>query len=388
MSIGTANWRNFVNECPMKKSNAQHQRIARNASCRRIACDAALYIFLRFLGMLVGRGPSRVFCRWRVRAFGLRLCVVAAACAAIPRPAQCGVAAAMPQAAHKLAVPVAVFGVVTLSPADPKPVPGVQVQVFSVGRTQKPMLPPVQTNKAGLFTFDAQLRPGKYIFEATKGLIARRMPVAIAPSARWYRVVHIEMSHPQSKPMAQAAADREFGVAVFGQATKADGVTPLTHALVGVGRPRKRGLFMRFVAGAKTNKSGLFAIMKRLGPGRYAILVALRGSENMVAVAPLQVAASSRRTVVVRLRAEEGSVRGCVVDGKGHPVSGAIVILSGVGRTSGIWLSATTKARGRYFFRYVPAGTYSGIAYWNAFSSHRAVVVDKHLVRENFRMSH
>ncbi len=340
--------------------------------------------------------PSHLKAQWRAGGLSLWVGIVAATFAAIPWLAQRSATAATPQAMQKPAMPVAIFGVVTLSSDDPMPVPGVHVQVFTAGMTQKTILPPVKTNAAGLFTFDAQLSPGRYIVKASKGLVSRSLPLAITSHTPWYRLVNIEMAQPSKRPMPRATANRRFGVAVFGQVTKSDGVSPLAGALVMALRPTGSGRWQfsgRVVTtGIASKKLGLFEFKQRLGPGRYQILAAPPFADETIASMPLTVAGPAPQDAVLRLRAGAGLVTGRVFGPNGKPVAKASVDLVGGTRANHLLdLSTDTGTDGRYTLHYVPPGTYVGSADPPAGSAMQSsgsysVVVGRRPVRKDFRL--
>ncbi|MGC8553067.1 MAG: hypothetical protein ACP5O7_09410 [Phycisphaerae bacterium] len=340
--------------------------------------------------------PSHLKAQWRASGLSLWVGIVAAAFAAIPWLAQRSTTAATPQAMQKPAMPVAIFGVVTLSSDDPMPVPGVHVQVFSAGMPQRAILPPVKTNAAGLFTFDAQLSPGRYIVKASKGLVARRVPLAITSRSRWYRLVNIQMARPAPGQNVHAATSRWASVAVFGQVTKPDGVSPLPGALVIALRPAGSGpweLSGRVVTTViASRKFGLFDLKDRLSHGRYQILATLRSADETVASVPLTIAGSPLPAVVLRIKAGAGLVTGRVLGPDGKPVAKASVELVGGTHANHLLdLSTDTGADGRYTLRYVPLGTYIGGAYPPAGSpmppsGHYPVMVGRRPVQKDFRL--
>ena len=358
-----------------------------------------------------GRGSSR----WERRLFGvcliLGVLVMAAAPGCSRRPDSHASASRQSRVAAKAVVRgksgrlnarVAVFGAVTV--AGSGPVPGCRVEAFSSGKPQVAVGPFALTNAAGMFALAVELSPGRYVFEVSKGKASVHVPVVVSPSAGWYKLLNVELPHAASGTAAQPGRSENGGTAVFGQITKPGGVKPFSGVLVWIGRPRRVGGPLHLVAraGGLTGKSGLFAMGRRLAPGKYWVVAARArfrhggGSKSggmatptMVALPRLVVVASSRQDIVLRLKAGAGSVAGRVVSAAGRPVAGASIFLQGASYLNQFtWFRTHTDTKGRYLIRYVPLGLYVGDAGWKGHSSReRVVVVGKQPARKDFRIA-
>lgn len=97
------------------------------------------------------------------------------------------------------------------------PVSGCHVEALSAGEPHVPIGPSALTNAAGMFALDAEFGPGKYAFEVSKGKVTARVPVAIAPSADWYKLLHIALPDAAAGAGTRSTAKEEDGVVVFGQ---------------------------------------------------------------------------------------------------------------------------------------------------------------------------
>jgi hypothetical protein len=334
--------------------------------------------------------PPRTLGGLRSGVIGVLVISVAIVVATAPWPVQSGATAAVPRQVARPSVRVAIFGLVVTQGA--APVSGCRVQAFSSRKPHAAVGPAALTNAAGMFALGTGLRVGKYSLKATKGRTTVRVSVVITRSAAWYRVLHFKLPHALPGPGARRTPDGKGGVAVFGQVMKPDGAAPFAHVYVGAklsGRPDRPRFF---VGAGATNRMGLFALRERVGPGRYWIIADLASGHlstiEAVSLVHLLVTASSRRVVVLRLRAGGGSVTGRVADGAGRPVARASVMLETSKQNFPGW-QTDTDANGRYSLRYVPFGTYIGDAGGpNGIrdSGPRVIVVGKRPVRMDFRI--
>ncbi len=283
---------------------------------------------------------------------------------------------------------VAIFGFVTAAETA-VPVSGCQVEAFSVGEPHVAVGPSALTNAAGMFALNVELRPGKYTFEVSKGKVMARVPVLIAPSAGWYKLLHLKFPRTALVAGAQTAANQKSGEAIFGQVTKSDGMTPLGGAFVLVINKETGRPVNATIAGG----SGLFALRAgRVAPGKYWILATVESVHPDVrfsaGLSSLTVGASSEQDIVLRLKAGAGSIAGRVTDSKGRPIGKAEVTLTGITPPSSLRrYTADTNAKGRYELRYVMPGTYVWSLDWKNYSSPpRLVVVGNRPVRRDFRV--
>ncbi len=282
---------------------------------------------------------------------------------------------------------VAIFGVVTA--VGGAPVSDCRVDAFLSGGPRAALGPPAQTNAAGMFALNVELRPGKYFLKASKGNATVRVPMVITLSAGWYKLLHLKFPRTALVAGAQTAANQKSGEAIFGQVTKSDGMTPLGGAFVLVinketGRP---------VNAAIAGGSGLFALRAgRVAPGKYWILATVESVHPDVrfsaVLSSLTVGASSEQDIVLRLKAGAGSIAGRVTDSKGRPIGKAEVTLTGITPPSSLRrYTADTNAKGRYELRYVMPGTYVWSLDWKNYSSPPGlVVVGNRPVRRDFRV--
>ena len=340
-------------------------------------------------GVVVGRWLGRAKRRWLAAESSVRLIVIAlvvavsgcgpcagaSVSATSSAVAQFGPKAAAPGTSAKSIARVAIFGVVTA--AGGVPVSDCRVDAFLSGRPQASLGPPAQTNAAGMFALNVELRPGKYFFKASKGKATVRVPMEITLSAGWYKLLHLEFPRTALVAGAQTAANQKGGEAIFGQVTKSDGMTPLGGAFVLVinketGRP---------VNAAITGGLGLFALRAgRVAPGKYWILAMVESLHPDVhfsaVLSSLTVGAFSERDIVLRLKAGAGSIAGHVTDSKGRPIGKAEVTLTGTTPPSALRrYNADTNAKGRYELRYVMPGTYVWSLDWKNYSSPPRLVV-------------
>ena len=324
------------------------------------------WLAARRLGGLARGSPRLGTCRRRVRLIGggIVLCAITMpgcsrhpathqASAAASRPARAGARVAGVVAPVRQRARLAVFGMVVGPGGGPDS--GYRVAVLLPGGHHHSPGPSALTNVDGMFALNGELRPGKYTFEITRGrlFLVRppsgvwppleykfeaskreapvRVPTVITPSASWFTLLRLKL--PGAAAGARERDIKERGVPVFGQLTKPDGVIPLVGASVGVYRVGGRAL-PEIVTAATPNRLGLFVFRKgRLDPGRYWVSTIVFSGRpkrlNPVGLSPLDVAATPKRDIVLRLREDAGTVEGRVVDSKGHPVRRAEVTLEG-----------------------------------------------------------
>ncbi len=293
---------------------------------------------------------------------------------------------------------VAIFGIVTIADTT-VPASGCHVEVFSLGEPHLALGQSALTNALGVFALDFELGSGKYVFVVSKGKVTARVPVTIASSAGWYKLLTIALPQTASGAGATSMTEEKSGVTVFGQVTKPDGVTPFVGALVAVGVSRRGFGPLRFITkSGRTNKLGLFSVRSKLNPGKYWLMALSIGHRNIddvdvsspltVAVLPLTVTTFSRPNIVLRLKASPSVIEGRVIDSKGRIMAGARVSLSGATQSNQFLFPSTyTNAKGYYAMRYVPFGKYLGHADWKKyFSQPCIIVVGKRPVRRDFRI--
>ena len=382
------------------------------------------WLAARRLGGLARGSPRLGTCRRRTRLIGGGIVLYALAmsgCSRHPasqastaasRSAQAGARVAAVVAPVRPRARLAVFGMVVGPGGGPNS--GYRVAVLLPGGQHHSLGPSALTNADGMFALNGELRPGKYTFEITRGRLflvrppsgvwppleykfeaskrdaTMRVPAVITPSASWFTLLRLKL--PGAAAGARERDTKERGVPVFGQLTKPDGVTPLVGASVGVCRVGGRAL-PEIVTAAIPNRLGLFVFRKgRLDPGRYWMSTVVFSGRpkrlNPVGLSALDVAATPKRDIVLRLREDAGTVEGRVVDSKGHPVRRAEVTLEGRKRLQAFRnYEAETNAEGHYVIKHVWKGTYTASVSFGANATFPVVVkVGNQPVHKDFRL--
>ncbi len=245
---------------------------------------------------------------------------------------------------------IVVFGIVT-SIRGNRPVADCLVEVSAPGQALG------EAGRAGAFSFDRALVPGRYTARVYNGKKIQRTSFVVPRSRSWYTVVHLKVRGPATPATPKSPAGT--GVIVFGVVTgPKQGKPPVVDDVAA--RPLESSRTVAEAVGVPLGASGAFALGRRLMPGHYTIMADGRGA-NTVARMAFIIHRSTRRYLVIRLPAGTGALRGRVVDAGMHPVKGAQVDL--VNNGGDLQYSTMTASNGRYVLRYVVPSQYVAVVF-------------------------